>query len=94
VVSTAGDGFFEMMNGHSAGGRTRGLILRSRHTRSSETDREGIVHRWRDGRSSGDPVKEKYAVSGSPQDIHGSSTGFPHKALSVQLCAVRMVAEG
>jgi len=61
------------------------VILRGRHGRSSEGKREGAVHSTGLPRSSRDPVKEKSAFSASPQDIHGSSTGFP------QLGSVRLI---
>ena len=45
LVRTPADGFFEMLNGHLYGGRTFQsgtlVILRRRHERSSEDDREG-----------------------------------------------------
>ncbi len=53
------------------------VILRRRHGRSSEGKREGVVHTPGWPRSSADPVKEKYALSGCPQDFHGTSTAFP-----------------
>jgi hypothetical protein len=60
------------------------VILRRRHARSSEGKREGVVHSPGLPRSSRDPVKEKSASSGCPQDFHVSSTGFP------QLGSVRL----
>jgi hypothetical protein len=53
------------------------VILRGRHVGSSEGKREGIVHNPGSGRSSADPMKEKCALSGCPQDFHVTSTGFP-----------------
>jgi len=53
------------------------VILRRRHARSSEGKREGVVHSPGLPRSTRDPVKEKSASSGCPQDFHASSTGFP-----------------
>jgi hypothetical protein len=61
------------------------VILRGRHGRSSEGKREGVVQIPRPSRSSADPVKEKSALSGCPQDFHATSTGFP------QLSLVRLV---
>jgi hypothetical protein len=60
------------------------VILRGRHSRSSEGKHEGAVHIPAPSRSSADPVKEKSALSGCPQDFHASSTAFP------QLSLVRM----
>jgi hypothetical protein len=53
------------------------VILRGRHVRSSEGNREGVVHIPGSGRSSADPAKEKSALSGCAQDFHVSSTAFP-----------------
>jgi hypothetical protein len=81
LVRTPGNRFFEMLNGHLCGGSTfqsgAGVILRRRHVRSSEDDREGPVHSPRFRGSSADPREEKSALSGSAQDLHASSTVFP-----------------
>jgi hypothetical protein len=70
-----------MMNDHLFGGPAFQpgvpVILRRRHAGSSEDDREGLVHRLSFRGSSADPREEKSALSGSPQDLHGSSTVFP-----------------
>jgi hypothetical protein len=57
------------------------VILRGRHGRSSEGKREGVVHIPGPSRTSADPVKEKSALSGCPQDFHASSTAFPQPSL-------------
>ena len=81
LVRTPADSFFEMVNDHLYGGPTfrpgTSVILRGRHVRSSEDDREGVVHNPRFRGSSADPDEEKCALSGCPQDLHGSSTVFP-----------------
>ena len=60
------------------------VILRGRYGRSSEGKREGVVHSPSLLRSLPDPIKEKSASSGCPQDFHAPSTGFP------QLGSVRL----
>jgi hypothetical protein len=81
LVRTPANRFFEMPYGHVSGGLTfqseAPVILRRRHVRSSEDDREGPIHNPRFRGSSADPREEKSALSGSPQDLHGSSTVFP-----------------
>jgi hypothetical protein len=57
------------------------VILRGRHAQSSEGKREGAIHIPDPSRSSADPVKEKSALSGCPQDFHASSTVFPQPSL-------------
>ena len=61
------------------------MILRRRHVRSSEDDREGLVHSLRYRGSSADPREEKSALSGSQQDFHGSSTVFPQRGRSEEV---------
>ena len=81
LVRTPADSFFEMVNNHLSGGSTlrsgAAVILRRRHVRSSEDDREGAVHNPPFQGSSADPIEEKCALSGCPQDMHGPSTVFP-----------------
>ena len=81
LVRTPADSFFEMVNDHLSGGSTlrsgAAVILRRRHVRSSEDDREGAVHNPPFQGSSADPIEEKCALSGCPQDMHGPSTVFP-----------------
>jgi hypothetical protein len=85
LVRTPADSFFEMVNDHLFGGPTlqsgATVILRRRHVRSSEGDREGVVHTPRFHGSSAVPAEEKCALSGCPQDLHGSSTVFPQTGL-------------
>jgi hypothetical protein len=69
------DGFRRTVSNQSGAS----VILRRRHLRSSEGKREGSVHTRGSGRSSADPVKEKCASAGCPQDFHASSTGFPQQ---------------
>src|SRR5688572_1340553 len=57
------------------------VILRGRHSRSSEGKREGLIHNPGWPRSSADPAKEISSSSGCPQDFHASSTGFPQMGL-------------
>ena len=81
LVRTPANGLFEMLNGHLSGGSTfqsgAPVILRPRRMRSSEDDREGLVHNPGFRGSSADPREEKSALSGSPQDFHVPSTAFP-----------------
>ena len=81
LVRTPADSFFEMVNDHLSGGPTlrsgTTVILRGRHVRSSEDDHEGAVHNPVVWGSSADLAEEKCALSGCPQDLHGSSTVFP-----------------
>ena len=98
LVRTPANGFFEMLNGHLSGGPTfqsgTPVILRRRHVRSSEDDREGLVHSPRFRGSSADPREEKSALSGSPQDFHGSSTGFPQPGGSDEVVPLGGRSEG
>jgi len=95
LVRTPANGLFEMLNGHLSGGPTfqsgAPVILRRRHMRSSEDDREGLVHSPSFRGSSADPCEEKSALSGSPQDFHGSSTGFPQACRSDEVVRAQRV---
>jgi hypothetical protein len=81
LVRTPADRFFEVVNGQLSGGSIlqsgATVILRSRHERSSETDREGVSTTTQFDGSSADPVEEKSALSACAQHFHASSTGFP-----------------
>lgn len=97
LVRTPAYGFFEMMNDHGCGGLTvangtsgwdRTLTIgqgAGDFTRSSRAIKRREARRRRPhtaiGRSSGDPAKEKRALSGSAQVIHMPSTGFPQRRL-------------
>ena len=98
LVRTPADGLFEMLNGHLSGGPTfqsgAPVILRRRHMRSSEDDREGPVHTPAFGGSSADPREEKSALSGSPQDFHGPSTAFPQPGRFDEVYTLARCSEG
>jgi hypothetical protein len=57
------------------------VILRGRHVRSSEGNREGVVHMPRSVDRQAIRSKEKRAMTGSAQVIHTPSTGFPQPRL-------------
>ena len=86
LVRAPADSLFEAMNVHVVFVREElfeehrtASILRGRDIRSSEADHEGggtpSLQRF-----TRDPFEEIFAVSGSPQDLHGWCTGFPHRA--------------
>ena len=81
LIRTPADEFFESMHRHvavSAGGvGSRGWILRRSTGDTSEGDREGASDRSCTRRSCGDRRRKKSVLSGSPQDLHHPSTGFP-----------------